>query len=139
MRQARTTEANRSSSDAAAAGSAMGPGKLTRVEQIGHAANAAAWPGGPTVPRKSRHHSFDEYMGWLRELNKFDKEDAIARLRRLYYGKFAGPGKHFDEVIVTNNDDPPFKVPEISQATLNGLFSTDTISTPNGTIIDPTH
>jgi len=104
-----------------------------------HAAGAPAWPGGPTVARKSRTQPYAQYLRWLHELDKFDKEDAISRLRRLYYGQFAGPGKHFDEVINTSNKHPPFKVPEIAQATLDGLFATDKVITPHGVAIDPSH
>src|SRR4051812_41396191 len=136
--------------------SSLLPGKRTLVEASTTSAHAisaaateihfdgahaeAAWKGGPTSKRKRRTVDFSIYLNWLKEVDGvFGKDDAISRLHRLYYGKYPDAVKEFDKVINTNNDDPQMTTAQISLHTLNGLYSTDNIRTPNGMVVDPSH
>ncbi len=114
----------------------------------------ARWAGGPTVGRKSAPPlPLDTYLIALGAL-----EDAYVgvtpgelyqRLRRLYYSPPSGVGGKFDTVIGTNeycsaDIDRPVTAggtltSPLSLDMLNVLFATNTVITPAGNHVDPSH
>jgi len=108
-------------------------------------AKAKAWPGGPTVARKTTTHTLAEYVGWLRQVEgKYGaaREETLQRLRRLYYSEYTGGvGYRFDAVIKTaaRADGPPMTTADLPLTVINGLYETNAIATPNGSEIDVSH
>jgi outer membrane protein OmpA-like peptidoglycan-associated protein len=110
------------------------------------------WPNGPTVARKQKTTPLDQYVAWVREVEVAygDREDVVHRLRRLYYSSFAArapkamnpsgtAGPRFDRLIAGSDAPAPLTSPPLSLAALNGLFETDSIQTPAGESLDPSH
>lgn len=113
--------------------------------QAPQAGNAAAWPGGPTVARKSTTHSLAEYVGWLRQVEaKYGagRAETLQRLRRLYYSQVTGgAGPRFDAVIAAapGAGGAPMTTLDLPVPVINSLYETNAIATPNGSLIDVSH
>jgi hypothetical protein len=101
------------------------------------------WPKGPTVDRKSQTVSLSDFVGWVQEVEKAhgDRKEVVKRLRRLYYSSFVKSrvGTRFDQLIAGDTERAPLTTPPVSLDALNGLFGTDTITTPKGDAVDPSH
>ena len=109
------------------------------------------WKDGPTVGRKMKETPLEDYVRWVREVERAhpNREEAVKRLRRLYYSRFTGsgpgrvnpglPGPGFDRLIAGPTEAPPLTSPPLSLTTLNNLFATDNVVTPAGERLDPTH
>jgi hypothetical protein len=103
------------------------------------------WSGGPTVERKSATHSLAEYVGWLRQVEaKYGgaRAETVQRLRRLYYSNYTGgAGPRFDAVIqgAAGASGVPISSADVRLDVLNGLYETNAIATPNGSLVDVSH
>ena len=110
------------------------------------------WPNGPTIARKVNSTPLAQYVAWVREVEAVygDREDVVSRLRRLYFSEFvarapegmnAAPvaGPRFDQLIAGAESAAPMTSPPLSLTALDGLFGTDTVRTPAGESIDPSH
>lgn len=130
----------------------------TLVAQLAPAAAQAPappswWPNGPTGVRKQQATPLAQYIAWVKDVEAAysSREDVVHRLRRLIYSDFVanapgknmnpsgGAGPKFDTAIAGDDSVVPMTSPPVSQAALNGLFATDTIVTPAGESLDPTH
>ncbi|MFG1605089.1 hypothetical protein [Actinoplanes sp. NPDC049265] len=118
-----------------------------------HTAPPPWWPNGPTVARKGQTATLAQYVSWVKQVEAAypGREEVVHRLRRLYYSDFVAKapakgmnpspsaGPRFDTLIEGNDTPAPMTSPPVSLAALNGLFETDTVTTPAGESIDPTH
>lgn len=102
------------------------------------------WPKGPTSERKSKTHPVADFIPWVRAVEdafEQDADDYVVALRRLYYSRFTrGAGAKFDRLLDTPDADAaPLTTDHVPQATLDALFETDSVSTPAGQLVDPSH
>lgn len=115
------------------------------------------WSGGPTVGlRGAGSTGYATYAGWIRDIEAGalgQRETApqlIQRLRRLAYSVFTVPFSDtprnptpwmLDLVTraVTPAVEPPLTTDHVSQAALDGLFGTATITLPDGSTVSPAH
>lgn len=107
----------------------------------------AKWPFGPITKHKIAQHDLSTYILWVKEVERAigpDKQVVLQRLRRLYYSKYSGAaGAEFDRVIadqgVLSSGNPPLDTQTISATALDGLYETNVLRLPDGTLIDVSH
>jgi hypothetical protein len=70
------------------------------------------------------------------------RAEALQRLRRLYYSDYTGgAGPRFDAVIAAapGAKSAPMTTSDLPLAVVNGLYETNAIATPSGSMIDVSH
>lgn len=104
----------------------------------------AKWPYGPVTQHKSTEHDLFDYYLWVRLVERAygpDKQQAMQRLRRLYYSGYSGKPE-YDSVISHlrgTGGDTPLDARLIGPTALDGLYETNVVRLPDGELIDVSH
>lgn len=114
----------------------------------------AAWKDGPTPlgSRATVQVPVAQYIAWVVAVEKglADRTptEIIRRVRRMHYSNFSvkpdsTTSQSIDELLDETSDNPdsqpPLTTAQVSQAVINGLYSTSAVLTAAGNVVDITH